>query len=229
MSGEASDDFDCGSPSTIPVGLWWFNQIFMPALGIFTFLVLGTQRIYYQLWAAVIGYYLNFPTLLVWAATTQQAKIYGRRLARQRRMKARKLRKEGATDTAHDQAAVEGMEIVEQIKEQDKLVKDKLRQEQEEKQKKEREKAQQMQQQNLNMIAPHLRPLYMIQQRPRRVLPSLVDIAQNPDAIIGPAPVSITDIYVTFNVQVDSTPLPTSPGQPARKLTSYDDYMSEYI
>jgi hypothetical protein len=221
LSKHFSTEIDCnGRPGNIPVGLWWFNQLFMASLGIFTFLVLGTQRVYYQLWAAVVGYYLNFPTLLVWAATTKQAKIYGRRLARQRRIKARKLRVQGeVVDKAHQKAVEEGKEIVEQIKEQDKLVKEKLRQEQEEKQKKEREKALQLHQQNLNMIAPHLRPLYMIQQRPRRVLPSLVDLAQNPEVIIGPAPVSIVDIYTVFNVHVDQSAYT----QPATVITTRDE------
>jgi len=80
---------------------------------------------------------------------------------------------------------------------------------------------------NLNMIAPHLRPLYMIQQRPRRVLPSLVDTAQNPDAQIGPKPIAISDIYTVFNVQNDN-PGGIGGGGGGRRQTQYDDYMMDY-
>jgi hypothetical protein len=227
--GLGPSSLDCGArPKTITLATWWFHQIFLASLGIITFFVLGSQRVYYQLWAAVLGYYLNIPSLLVWAATTQQAKIYGKRLARARRARARKLRLQGRTEELlKEKAAAEGKEIVEQIKEQDKLVKEKLRLEQEEKQKKEREKQQLQQQQNLNMIAPHLRPLYMIQQRPRRVLPSLVDTAQNPDAQIGPKPIAISDIYTVFNVQNDN-PGGIGGGGGGRRQTQYDDYMMDY-
>lgn len=220
-----AEPVDCGKrPKTITLPTWWIHQVFLASLGIVTFCVLGSQRIYYQLWAAVLGYYLNIPSLLVWAATTQQAKIYGKRLARARRARARKLRLKGHTEELLRENAVEGAEIVQQIKEQDKLVKERLRAEQEEKQKKERERQEQLKQQNLNMIAPHLRPLYMVQQRPRRVLPSLIDAANNPEVQIGPKPTNIPDIFVVFNVQADSSTRPTAAASSQQQRGDWDTF-----
>lgn len=194
---------ECGDkPETIKVGVWYFYQCFLSLVGVATFLVLGTQKIYYQLWSAVVGYYLNIPGLLVWAATTHQAKIYAKRLAKQRRDRQKQLLDAGKTDQLAREAAQSGgeQEIVDQVKQQAQMIKDQERAVLEEKQKKERERQEKQKEQQLNMIAPHLRPMYLVQQRPRKLLPSLIDLANQDNPQWGPKPSSVPDIFELFQL-----------------------------
>eukprot|EP00461_Guttulinopsis_vulgaris_P001428 UN01428 len=195
---------DCGSkPDTIKMGIWFFYQALLSIVGVATFLVLGTQKIYYQLWSAVVGYYFNIPSLLVWAATTTQAKVYAKRLARSRKERNKRLAEDGQQSA--QAAEEEDPKILDKVRQQEKMIKDQERQQFEEKQKKERERQQQQQTANLNMIAPHLRPMYLVAQRPRKVLPSLIDLAQQQESSWGPKPANIPDIFELFNLATDSS------------------------
>lgn len=215
---------ECGlKPETIKVGVWFFFQALIPVIGFVVYVIVGSQKVYYQLWSAVIGYYFSLPDLLVWAATTNQAKIYAKRLAdaRRRRLAAVGVGPENkpALEPSQQEVVDTNQQIVDQVKQQAQLIKEQERQAMEEKQRAQREKQEQMLAANLNMIAPHLRPMYWLSRRPRKMLPSLADILNNPSNAIGPKPAQIVDIYAIFSIN-DGAPVQS----PREDFFEYDEY-----